>query len=299
MASDITHRPSPLGVPTLLELEEGTSTATYPHLVMRIANVVQRSPIEVRFGKPSVDICNDTPNHGGAYVQHPKPFDADGTLSMACRTLLIAGVQVRFRPSEFHIQMCLVWSPTSCTYVEADDVINNSSGVALPPRLAFETARLAMKPKGQYPRIDVDGLSGITRADCPANATKEELVAQAVELAIRTGSRTRITWSESETLYAELTDRLGGASSRIRPCVVWFETKTIDADPASWHSKLRMKFPRIVVCGQEECILFYPDAMTKEDLIAKAGEIVTRGRARVCVHWSPTESIWSGPPPRK
>ena len=154
----------------------------------------------------------------------------------------------------------------------------------------------AIKPKGKYPQINVEGPSVITRAACPANATKEELVAQAVGIVRRTGHRARVIWSESEIIFAELTDKLGMQNSRLRPCVVWTESETIDADPASWYAKLRMKHPHIVVCGQKECVLFYPDAMTKEELIAKAAEIAALGGARVCVVWSSTETIWPKPP---
>jgi len=154
----------------------------------------------------------------------------------------------------------------------------------------------AIKPKGKYPQINVDGPPIITRATIPPNATKEELVAQAMGIVMRTGRRARVAWSESETIYAELTDSFSKQNPRIRPCVVWSESETIDADPASWHAKLRMKHPHIVVCGQKECVLFYPDAMTKEELIAKAAEIAAFGGARVCVVWSSTETIWTKPP---
>lgn len=278
MASDLTRRPPGLGVPTLVELPG--RTATYPHLVMRVSNVVQRTCIDVRIGPPGVDICH--PTHD-TYVQHPEPFNADGTLGMACRTLLITGVQDAVTRSKFQIQICLVWSPTSCSYVEADGSICETTGVgALPAGIAFEAARLAVI-RDKYPQINVEGPSGITRASCPANATKEELVAQAVGIVMRTGRRARVAWSESETIYAELTDKPGMQNPRIRPCVVWSESETIDADPASWHAKLRMKYPHIVVCGQKECVLFYPDAMTKEELIAKAAEIALMGDGPGCV----------------
>lgn len=295
MASEVTLSPAPLGVPTLYEHEEGISTATYPHLVMRASNVVQRSSIDVRYGNPSVDIYDGTPDHDETYVQHPKPFDADGTLSMACRTLLIAAEQVRFRP-DVRVEKCLVWSPTSCTYVGADDLINVSAGVALPALVAFEAARLAMKPKPQYPRMDVGGPLGITRADCPADATKEELVAQALEIVWRTGNRAHIVWSESEVIHAELTDKLGKPSPRIKPCVVWSESDITGATSANTvcDTKLEMKRPHIVVYGRRTLLLFYPDGMTKKELMAKASEIVEGRLPRVCVVWSSTESIWYG-----
>lgn len=144
MASDFSHGASPLGIPTLYEIEEGTSTATYPHLITRAGfSIFQRTCIDVRVGPPEVDICNDTP-HQENFVQHPEPFDADGTLSMACRTLLVASVKDVVRRCSFQIQRCLVWSPTSCSYVEPDGTICEvDGGVALAPRIAFEAARLA------------------------------------------------------------------------------------------------------------------------------------------------------------
>lgn len=118
-----THRQ----VPIRPDVAPPSTRTYYPHFIMRVSNVAQRSPIEVRYGTPSVDICSDTPRYGREYVQHPEPFDADGSLSMACRTLLIAAVQGAARRSEFQMQRCLVWSPTSCSYIEADGSINNSS----------------------------------------------------------------------------------------------------------------------------------------------------------------------------
>ena len=135
MASDFTHGPSPLGVPTLLELEEDTSTATYPHLVVRIASrFFQRMCIDVRIGPPEVDIWH--PTHG-TFVQHLEPFDADGTLSMACRKLLLEGVREAVKRCGF--RMCIVWAPTSCSYIELDgSIYETARGAALPPAVAFE-----------------------------------------------------------------------------------------------------------------------------------------------------------------
>jgi hypothetical protein len=292
MASDFTRHPSLLGVPTLYELEEGTSIATYPHLVTQFGiSFFQRTCIDVRIGPPEAEICHPTHDN---FVQHPEPFDADDTLNMACRTLLIAGVQDAVKRSK--LRMCVVWSPTSCSYVEADgSIFETACGVASPAGIAFEAAQL-IAIRDRYPQINVAGPCGITREASPANATKEEIFAQAVGIVMTTGRRARVIWSESETIYAELTDKMGGENSRIRPCVIWSESETIDADPASWYAQLSLKYPYIVAGGQKECVLFYPDAVTKEELIAKAAEIVARGYPRVCVVWSSTESIWSRPP---
>lgn len=265
MASDFTRRPSPLGVPTIVELPD--STATYPHRITQIASrFFQRTCIDVRIGPPDAGISH--PTHGD-FVQHPEPFDADGTLSMACRSLLLKGVREGVKCCGF--RMCIVWAPASCSYVETDGTIcETAGGEALPAGIAFEAARLAVI-RDKYPQINVEGPSGITRAGCPAHATKDELVAQAVGIVMRTGRRARVVWSESET---------------------------IDATPGKTicDTKLGMKYPHIVVYGRKEFVLFYPDAMTKEELIAKAAEIVARWCPRVCVVWSSTESIWPRPP---
>lgn len=148
-----------------------------------------------------------------------------------------------------------------------------------------------VKPKNEYPQINVRGPSNVTNAAFPANASKGKLVAQAVEIVMRTGKRVRIVWSEFETIYAELTDKLGIQSSCIKLCVVWAESKAIDIDPENWRTKLEVKYPHILISGQKECILFYPDTMAKEDLIEKAKELLATG-GRVCIAWSPTETIW-------
>ena len=134
MASDFSHRPSPLGVPTLYEVEL-TSTATYPHLVVRIAKrFFQRMCIDLRIGPPEVDIWH--PTHG-TFVQHLEPFDADGTLSMACRSLLLEGVREAVKCCG--LRMCIVWAPTSCSYIELDgSICETADGVALPAQVAFE-----------------------------------------------------------------------------------------------------------------------------------------------------------------
>lgn len=292
MTSDIIHQPTTLGVPTLYENEEGVSTATYPHLVTQVGiRIFQRTCIDVRIGPP--EACIWHPIHGN-FVQHPKPFDADATLNMDCRTLLLVGVQDALKGSEF--RMCVVWSPTSCSYVEVDgSIFETACGVALPARIAFETARLAESDK--YPQINIEFPYGITREAYPANATKEEIVMQAVEIVIRTGRRARVVRSESETIYAELTDKFDMQDLSIRPCVVWAESKIIGVDPAGWHAELCIKYPHIVICGQKKCVLFYPDAMTKDELIAKAADIAAMmGGARVCVVWSSSETICPGSP---
>lgn len=126
--------------------------------------------------------------------------------------------------------------------------------------------------KAKYPRIYVDGPPIVTGASISANATKEDLIVKATEIAIRTGRRACVVWSESETIYAE---------------------------PAKWHAKEGnkegKKYPHITIFGQKDCILFYPNT-TEEELIVKATEMVATWCPAVCVVLSPTKSIYPRPP---
>ena len=293
MASNSTHRPSALSVPILHEIVEGTNTATYPHLIGQYGiSLFQRSGIDVRIGPPEASI--DHPQ--GNFVQHPEPFDADDTLNMACRTLLITCVQDAIRNSKIRtkFRMCVVWSPTSCSYVETDGstIFETAYGLAAPARIAFEAARLLLI-HDIYPQINVASPLGITREACPANATKGEMVEQAVEIVMKTGRKACVVWSKSETIYANFTDQMSAQCSRIKPCVIWSEHEPIDADPASWYAKLDLKYPHIVAGGKKECVFFYPDTLTKKELTAKAAEISALGYPRVRIVWSSTESIWA------
>lgn len=288
MASDITRGPSSLGIPTLYEHDEGTKTASYPHLVTQFASsFFQRTCIDVRVGPPDAGICRPPQSD---FVQHPKPFGADGTLTMASRTLLITCARNAANGSKF--RMCIVWSATSCSYVEADGFIfETTSGVTLPASQAFEGARL-LRTRDNFPQINVKAPYGIARVDFPANATKGEIVSIAVEIATTKELKTRIAFSETEIIHAELTDKLEEQFSTIRPCAVWAASQTIDPDPASWHASLTLKYPRIVAGGHRECLLFYPDALGLEDLVVKAAGIVARGWPRVRLVCSPTETIY-------
>ncbi len=291
MDENTTHGPSLLGVPTLVESD--VSTLTYPHRITQFASrLFQRTCIEVRIGPPEVDINN--PTHGD-YVQHPAPFDADGSLSMGCRRLLMECVRETVK--HCRLRMCMVWTSASCSYVETDGTIcETAAGVASPARIAFEAARAVLC--NQYPQIDIEDPAGTTKAACPTNATNEELVAQAVAIVMRTGRRARVMPSEAERFYAELTDRFDGPLSPIRPCVVWSESLRTDDSPtnADCDTELSMRSPHIAVYGRHTFFLFYPDTLIKEELIAKGTEIVAKWFPRVCVVWSSTESAWPRPP---
>ncbi|MDA1106988.1 MAG: hypothetical protein O2845_01100 [Proteobacteria bacterium] len=296
MASAFIRHPPGLGVPTL-EVSSG-ATVNYPHLVMRIANIAQRSTIAVGYGSPEANMGDDM-HH---FVQHPTPFDDDGTLSIACRVLLIAALQEDIGRSKSQVQKCLVWSPSSCSYVEVDgSTCEVTDGPAMKVGAAFDAARQAVI-RGKYPQIHVKENSGITSANCPVHATKEDIVAQAIGIVMNSGNRVRIAWSESETIYAELTDKLGAKSEPIRPCVVWSECAGFDDNSGQTlcDTKLNMESPHMVISlghGGVTHLLFYPDTLTKEELIAKGAELMhLRPEARVCVVFSSTESIWPSPP---
>jgi hypothetical protein len=153
----------------LRQADSSTNTVTYPHLVVRIfAAVYQREGIEIRVGPPAVEIVNRR-----CAVQHPEPFAADGTISAACRALLIQGVQSAVRQLRFRI--CIVWAETRCTYVETDSTHEGTeppSGGVLPGELAFMPQRyepvqtlsdetpgygLVQKSETRVPPSEVDG----------------------------------------------------------------------------------------------------------------------------------------------
>jgi len=102
-----------------------SGTATYPYLIVRVfAALYQPERIRIRVGMPAVDIV-----HGRCCVQHPSPFEPDGSISPACRLLLVAGVQDAVKRGPF--RMSIVWAPRSCTFVETDgthDSANPPSG---------------------------------------------------------------------------------------------------------------------------------------------------------------------------
>ncbi len=281
-----TNRPSALGVPFLYGIDEGTNTATYPHRITQAGiSLFQQVGIDVRIGPPEADIERDR------YVQHPEPFDAHGELSVACRTLLLASVQTEVMSSQFGMFVCVVWSPTSCSYVAPDGVIFETFyGLASPASVAFKTMRQLLDTP--YPQINVMTPYGITREACPVDVSKGKAVAQAVEIALRTGWGARVVCSDSEWICAQLTDDFGESISGIRPCVIWSQNESEQAVPIDWHTLSGLKHPYIIAGEDNECALFCPDLTTMEELKAKAAEISALGYPRVRIVWSSTETIW-------
>ena len=112
-------------------------TGSYPYLVIRIYSAVyQRESIDIRQGDPSVHIgprCT--------YVQHPSPWYPESELSLGARQLLLQGVSEAVTRLGF--RMCVVWGKESCSFVERNGIINESTeppsgGVALPVKIAFD-----------------------------------------------------------------------------------------------------------------------------------------------------------------
>jgi hypothetical protein len=112
------------------------SPPPYPHLVVRlIATVYQNERIRISVGPPAVEVVNRQ-----CVVSHPAPFAADGSMSLACRALIIDGVQAAVR--KLRLRMCVVWGPSACTYVEADSVREHAE----PPSGGIRSVNLEFKP---------------------------------------------------------------------------------------------------------------------------------------------------------
>ncbi len=287
MTTHNTNRPSALGVPFLYGIDEGTNTATYPHHITQAGiSLFQQVGIDVRIGPPEADMEIDR------YVQHPEPFDANGELSAACRTLLLTSLQNEVMSSKFDMFECVVWSATSCSYVAPDGAIFETSyGLASPASTAFKTMRQLLDTP--YPQINVDTPYGITREACPVDVSKGEAVAQAIEIALRTGWRARVVCSDSEWICAELTDKFGKSISGIRPCVIWSKNKSDHVVPTHWYALSGLKHPYIIAGGDgdNDFALFYPDLTTMEEITAKAAEISALAYPWVRIVRSSTESF--------
>ncbi len=286
-----TNRPSALGVPFLYGIDEGTNTATYPHLIIEGGrageiSIFQRSGIDVRIGQPEASILHPTQ---GSFVQHPEPFDAHGELSVACRTLLLTRVQKKGMSDKFGGPVCVVWSPTSCSYVHFNGaILETVYGLASPASAAFKTAQLFPT----YLQINVDTPYGITHEACPVDVSKGDAVAQAVEIVLRTGWKARVVCSDSERIYAELTDNFGESISGT-PCVIWSKNKSDHVVPTHWYALSGLKHPYIIAGGDgdNDFALFYPDLTTMEEITAKAAEISALTYPWVRIVRSSTESF--------
>ena len=117
----------------------------YPYLVVRIYSAVyQRERIEIIQGEAAVEI-----RAKGTFVRHPQPFNSQGELSDGCRRLLLDGVLEAVQRT--HFRMCVVWNSSSCSFVERDGIITESSdppsgGINL-PKLAFHEPPRRIEPQ--------------------------------------------------------------------------------------------------------------------------------------------------------
>lgn len=109
-----------------------------PYLVVRImAAVYQRELIKILRGPhPLAQIGT-----GCCLIVHPYPFDEQGLPTSDCRCFLIAAVQNAVKA--MGLRMCLVWSASSCAFVELDGLVRDSSeppsgGFPVPFKIAFD-----------------------------------------------------------------------------------------------------------------------------------------------------------------
>ncbi|NOS75517.1 MAG: methionine adenosyltransferase [Methyloglobulus sp.] len=122
----------------------------------------------------------------------------------------------------------------------------------------------------QYPRIIVAGPPIITSAHIEPNLTKSQVFEKAVHIAMLHDRRTTAFWEPFDFISVE---------------------------PARWRG-INKKYPYIAVNGKIECVLFYPEKLTKEELIKVGEEIVAtwgssvENRYRVGIVLSETESVW-------
>jgi len=108
-----------------------------PYLVVRTAaGVNQRELIKVMRGPTAIAQIGT----GCCLIVHPRPFDEQGSLTAGCRSFLIGAVQNAVQATGF--RLCLVWSPSSCAFVELDGSVTDSceppsGGFPLPFKIAF------------------------------------------------------------------------------------------------------------------------------------------------------------------
>lgn len=124
------------------------ATGRYPYLVVHLMPAVyQREEIAVHRGEARVHI-----GHRDTFIHHPEPFNSDGSVAGPCRALMIAGTLKAVQRSRF--RMCVVWSPTECTFVERDGSTKESvdppsgglgpggvGGIPLPSDIEFDQRR--------------------------------------------------------------------------------------------------------------------------------------------------------------
>jgi len=94
----------------------------YPYLVVHLMPAVyQREEITIRLGEPKAHV-----GHRDCFVHHPTPFADDGSLGQGCKEVVVAAVLRAVLRTRF--PMCLVWADDTCTYLERDGSVRESSG---------------------------------------------------------------------------------------------------------------------------------------------------------------------------
>ena len=112
-----------------------------PYLVVRTTDAVyQREPIKVMKGAHPIAQIGT----GCCFIMHPRPLNEQGSLTAEFRSFLIGAVQNAVVATQF--RMCLVWSSSSCAYVELDGSVRDSDeqpsgGVRLPQPIVFDCDR--------------------------------------------------------------------------------------------------------------------------------------------------------------
>lgn len=101
------------------------------------------------------------------------------------------------------------------------------------------------------------------REPIPANATNDEILAQAMLVAMH----------------------------RPKVCVAFSEAETIVITSPNWHAQLNIEYPYIAACNR---FLKYPANTTKEELIENAARIAATWCPEAYVVWSSTETIRLG-----
>jgi hypothetical protein len=100
-----------------------------------------------------------------------------------------------------------------------------------------------------------------SRAPIPANATEDEILAQAMLVAMH----------------------------RPKVIVAFSEAETIVITSPNWHAQLNIEYPYIAACNR---FLKYPTNTTKEELVENAARIAATWCPKALVAWSSTETIW-------
>jgi len=148
------------GLPALEGQYDYEKRVDYPHLVVRLtAGVYQREPLAFLVGPEEAKVA-----YKASFVLHPEPFLSDGSVSPACKQLLIDTVQEAVRKTR--LRMSLVWSRESCTYVEKDSINHSKNtpagGVRLPNDILFDEPPVPLSSLEHDEDCGASGVKGKT-----------------------------------------------------------------------------------------------------------------------------------------